>query len=292
VTYFIKYNPLILMFYYAAVIITSMFTMNPVIAGLSLCGAYIFLLTSGCPSKKREHIFYIVILIVCTLINPVFSHNGRTVLFVVNDSPITLEAAVYGLVMSVSVLSVLIWFRTFVKIMTSDKLLYVFGALSPKLELILSVALRYIPMFVTQAEKIGNTQKAIGLYRKDSITDEIKGGSRVFSVMVTWALENGIITAESMEARGYGTGRRTSFKIYRFRRSDILLAVIILVLFSVTAAALALGAHEFEYYPVISDIPDSFLALLSYSAYSVLVFLPLIIEKGESIRWKYLKSRI
>ena len=102
------------------------------------------------------------------------------------------------------IVSVLYWFRTLTHIMTSDKLLYLFGSVSPKLALILSMTLRYIPLFRSQIRKTQQAQKALGLYKEDSIPDNIRGGIRIFSVMVSWALENGVITADSMTARGYG----------------------------------------------------------------------------------------
>ncbi len=40
------------------------------------------------------------------------------------------------------------------------------------------------------------------------------------SILVTWALENAIDTADSMKDRGYVLPGRTAFSIYRFDRRD------------------------------------------------------------------------
>lgn len=39
-------------------------------------------------------------------------------------------------------------------------------------------------------------------------------------VLLTWSLEEGLQTADSMKARGYGTGRRSSYSPYRWRPKD------------------------------------------------------------------------
>ena len=178
----------------------------------------------------RSHGYMIALFLVMTLINPLVSHNGATVLFVMNHNPVTLEALIYGAVSATMILSILYWFRSFSHIMTSDKLLYLFGRLSPKLSLVISMSLRYVPLFGQQLRKVSQSQKALGLYKEDNIVDRIRGGIRIFSVMVSWALENGIITADSMTARGYGLGKRSSFSIFTWISHDILLLALSLLL--------------------------------------------------------------
>lgn len=79
--------------------------------------------------------------------NPLFSHNGVTPLFYLNGNPVTLEAFVYGAAIAVMVVGVMLWCRCYSAVMTSDKFLYLFGRAIPKLALVLSMALRFIPMF-------------------------------------------------------------------------------------------------------------------------------------------------
>ncbi len=283
-------NPVAAALYFLAVTGIAMFSSNPVISAISLVGAVALFILQSDGKKLSVHLFSVVLFAVTALVNPLVSHNGATVLFVVNDSPITLEALIYGICNAVMVVAVLYWFRSFSLIMTADKLLYLFGALSPKLALTLSMALRFVPLFGTQIKKVHASQKALGLYKDDNIVDSFKGGMRIFSIMVTWALENGIVTADSMTARGYGTGKRSNFSLFRFRTEDIILLCSVLVLSAVTLYGI-IGA-KFSFYPYLSAPETSIKTVAGYVSYGLMILLPVIIGVKEELKWKYLKSKI
>lgn len=288
---FADYNPIAIFIYFLAAAGFAMFTADPIILALSLAGSVLFFIARNGGSGLRSHLFFLILFVLMSLVNPLFNHNGVTVLFVMNNNPVTLEALLYGVASSAMIVSVLYWFRSFTQIMTGDKLLYLFGSAAPKLSLILSMALRYIPLFGKQVKKTDAAQKALGLYKEDNIVDRARGGTRVFSVMVTWALENGIITADSMTARGYGIGKRTFFALYKFRKNDLALILITIGLLAAAAVGMGFGFISFEYYPAIKTAPVTAASVLTYAAYGLLAFMPTIIEAEESIKWKYLLSR-
>ena len=287
---FEDYNPFVITLYFFVVAGITMFSTNPVIFLISFLGAIIFFIWKNGSNSSKMHLFSFGLFAASALINPLISHNGVTVLFVMNNNPVTLEALIYGIFTAVMIISVLYWFRTFSQIMTSDKLLYVFGIFSPKIALLLSMSLRYIPLFAVQAKKVNQTQKAMGLYKEDNIIDSFKGGVRVFSVMVTWALENGIITADSMSARGYGVGKRSHFSLFRFKKTDILLLILSIILPVLTVFGIS-NAH-FTYYPAIGIPEITWEAFLGYISYGILTLLPTLIDVKETLKWQYLKSKI
>ncbi|MBR5519379.1 MAG: energy-coupling factor transporter transmembrane protein EcfT [Clostridia bacterium] len=289
---FADYHPIVVALYFLAVAGIAMFCANPILLVLSLVGALLWFLVRNGRKEARSHLFFALLFVCAALINPLVSHNGVTVLFVVNDSPITWEATVYGLVAATMILAVLYWFRSLTQILTSDKLLYLFAKLSPKLALVLSMGLRYVPLFTEQAKKIDRAQTGLGLYRGDNLPDRIRGKLRIFSVLITWALENGIVTADSMTARGYGTKRRTHFSIFRFRKADWLVLGLILTLSAVVLWGIFGGALSFTCYPAIVWPETTLLTVLAYTAYGLLALLPTLIEVEEVIKWRSLTSKI
>ncbi len=287
---FAENNPIAATVYFVAVAGIAMFSANPVISAISLFGAVVMFIMNNGRKSLSTHFFSLLLFSVMALVNPLVSHNGATVLFVMNNNPVTLEALVYGICAALTVIAVLYWFRSFSQIMTEDKLLYLFGTLSPKLALTLSMALRYVSLFGTQIKKVQASQKALGLYKDDNIVDSFKGGMRVFSIMITWALENGIITADSMSARGYGIGKRSRFSLFRFKGEDLFLISSAIILTSLSVYGTS-GA-TFEFYPHISVTEVDTRTIIGYSAYGLLNLMPVIIGVKEELKWKYLRSKI
>lgn len=287
-----QYNPLVTFSYFLAVTLPAMFSMNPIMLICSLMGALSLFFVRNGTKNMRSHLLFFALFALVALLNPLFQHNGVTVLFVLNDNPITWEALFYGITAGLMTVSVLYWFRLLSNMMTSDKYLYIFGRFSAKLALLLSMTLRYVPLFGKRMKSIRMSQKAIGLYKDDTLIDKIRGELRIFSIMVTWALENGIHTADSMEARGYGIVGRTSFAIYKLCPSDGILFGIILTLLGVSFLGLAAGAVNFTFYPAIVPHESSVTAVFTYGAYGILALLPSILEVEERIKWHCLRSKI
>lgn len=270
----------------------AMFCQNPIILLCALVGALSHNFIRNGFGGAKNLLFSVTLFAVPIIVNPMVSHNGMTVLFVLNDNPVTLEATLYGISMSILLLTMLYGFRLFTQIMTSDRLLYLFEGLSPRLALVLSMGLRYVPLFSAQAKKIRMTQTALGLYKDDNIIARFRGELRVFSVLITWALENGIVTADSMTARGYGIGKRSRYTVFRFRYSDIIIIALTVILSAVTVFEIWCGALDFTYYPAIRTTEFSPSAAMGYISYGLLSFLPVFIETEDKLKWKFLQSKI
>lgn len=290
---FSGYHPFVLMFYFLSVLIIAMFVWNPIIQLSALVGGIIF---SFSIHKKKEILsdiaFYIPLFIMVAVTNPLFSHNGVTPLFFLNGNPVTYEAFMYGIAIAVMVIAVMFWCKCYSKIMTSDKFLYLFGRIIPKLSLVLSMALRFIPMFKKQMHRVSKAQKAMGLYSSKSYVDKIRSALRVFSVMITWSLENSIETSISMKARGYGLKGRTNYSLFKFKARDGVMLATSLLLMTVTLIGVATGQTYFYYYPEISKLNLSVSAITIYISFLLITLLPFILETKENIKWKYYISKI
>lgn len=284
-----RLHPLAAAGYFAGVAAVAMVSMNPVLLGLSLLGS----LALSCRYGGLRGAGGFLLLGLCVaVLNPLVYHNGVTPLLILNGQPITLEALCYGLAAGAMIAGVGCWLRSFSRMMTSDKLMHLLGRVSPKLALLCAMALRCGPLFSRQTAAIRRAQQGVGLYKEENLPDRIRGNSRVFSILVTWALENSIITADSMAARGYGVGRRTAFARYRFGRRDGMFLLLTAVLLFPPVLGLCLGALNVSYYPALRMPAPSLLGALSYGAYAALALLPILWEGGESLKWRWLKSRI
>lgn len=288
-----NYHPAALMIYFLSVLLVAMFVSNPVLQILAMLGGILFCIMLQRRSEIGGNIgFYVPMFFLIAVTNPLFSHNGVTPLFFLNGNPVTLEAFIYGIAIAVMVTGVMMWYKCYSEIMTSDKFLYLFGKAIPKLSLILSMTLRFIPMFKRQMHKVNRAQKAMGLYSSKSFTDKIRSAARVFMAMISWALENSMETSASMKARGYGMKGRTSFSLFRFHTGDCILLTVCIMLLGITVSGVAAGETVFYYYPRISGLNLTPYAAAVYISFGILSFLPFIIEVKEAVVWKYYISKI
>ncbi len=283
-----KLNPLTIMIYYVSVIGIIMFQMNPVMIVIALVGSiYMNYMYEDSVSLKKTK-GYIGIFFIIALINPVFYHNGITVLFYLNDKPITLEALIYGIVMSATIILVIQLCGMMSKILSSDKILYLIGKISNKAALIISMALKLIPQYRKQADSIRETQKLLGFYKEDTIFDKVKGNLYVFSAVVTWSLEHSMETADSMRGRAYGTRKRTQYSNYKITMEDILIILLMLILDVLLIITMLVVNVNTVYYPAFFMPALSIEVCCYYVMYGILVSIIPIICTWEKIKWKYL----
>lgn len=290
---FSKIHPFVLMFYFVSVIIISMFSGNPIIQLSSLIGSVLFCFTlTNIKEKLNDILFYIPLMILISITNPLFSHNGETPLFFMNGNAITLEAIMYGVNISIMIVSVMIWFKTYSIIMTSDKFVFLFGKVIPKISLILSMALKFIPVLKRQSQKINKSQKALGIYSTESYIDRLLFSMRNISSLIGWSMENAVNISQSMQARGYGLKGHTSYSDYHFKLRDYILLIFCFILFVTVIIGMAMGYTRFSFYPYITNLNMNIYAIITYMSFTILAFIPFFIEIGENIRWTYYKSKI
>ncbi|MCD8026604.1 MAG: energy-coupling factor transporter transmembrane protein EcfT [Clostridiales bacterium] len=292
---FIKMHPTVGFVYFSFVILLSAFLMNPICLLLSfVCALMNTAYLNGGKTARLCLVYILPMFILISVINPVFNHEGATIItYFSSGNPLTLESIVYGAAAAILMASVILWFSFFNTVMTSDKIVYLFGRILPSLSLVLSMTLRFVPKFSAQFKTVRNAQKCIGRDISDgSLLRRIKNAVKIVSVMITWSLENAIETADSMKSRGYGLKGRTSYSVYRFDKRDLITLILTLVPgFGIVISAIS-GAISFSYFPYLKGDLFTPLTVITYIAYAVLMLLPLIINAKEDISWKRLRSTI
>ena len=291
------FHPSVNLLYFIAVIGFAMFFTHPVCLALSLACAFSYAAyINGRRAIRFSLIYMLPLLLITVLLNPLFSHQGVTILaYYPNGNPLTLESILYGFAAASMLITVILWFVCFNEVMTSDKLVYLFGRLIPAMSLILSMALRFVPRFMAQIKVISNAQKCIGRDASSgNIIRKFKHGVKIVSILVTWALENAIETADSMKGRGYGLPGRTAFSIFRFDRRDLYALLYILTCAAVVIAGAATGAYHFSYYPAVRGQWTGFGTIVIFAAYFALGAFPVILNIKDDIGWtrKSIESKI
>lgn len=289
---FKSFHPIINFYYFVVVIFFSMFFMHPIFLSISLICSFIYSVSlKGKKAVKFNVLYLLPLLIITALINPAFNHEGATILFYLKSgNPITLESIIYGIAAAMMFISVILWFSCYNEIMTSDKFIYLWGRIIPGISLIISMVLRFVPKYKAQIKNISNGQKCIGRdVSNGNIIIRARNGIKILSIMITWALENAIETADSMKSRGYGLKGRTSFSIFRFDRRDKITLSTMLILTVVILVGSCFGENTIKFFPYIKIKPIGIFSIVVYSSYLLLCIIPVIVDFKEEIKWKYLK---
>lgn len=292
---FSTYHPVVNFIYFTFVLIFSMFFMHPMCLTISFICSFIWSIYLGGKRALKFNLLYMIPTLIATaLINPAFNHEGATILtYLPTGNPLTLESITYGIGAATMLVTVICWFSCYNHIMTSDKFIYLFGRMIPALSLIFSMVLRFVPKFKAQIKIISNAQKCVGRdVSNGSILKRAKYGIHILSIMITWALENSIETADSMKSRGYGLPGRTAFSIYRFDNRDKVVLSIILITGGIIGISALLGNFYWRYFPAMKGVEISSWSVMSFICYMALCVIPYVIDILEDKKWKRIESNI
>ena len=250
---FDSYHPAINFIYFIAVIICTIWFDHPAFLAISYVSAFAYSVKLNGKKSLILDICLIPLIVAYSLWYSYYTHFGVTVLrqnFVGNN--ITLESIVYGIVIGVTVASVIMWMSCFFAVVSSDKFVYLFGKISPRLSLFLSVLLRSVPRIMQTARRTEISQEGIGKgVKQGNPFERCKHTVRLISIMITWTMENFIESTQSMKCRGYSLKGRTAFSIYRFDNRDRTLVVLIFACLTLIVMAIMLNQVTILYDPEI-----------------------------------------
>lgn len=292
-----SFHPIVNMLFYCVVLGITMFYNNPVFIIISLICASLYVVIVNREKCFKIFMGMIGLFICASLINPMFSHRGITVLFYLpTGNAVTLESIIFGLAAAGILVTVMLWFFTFGKVVTSDKIMAVFGKFAPSLSLIFSMVLKFVPNFTRHLKDTGDVNRILANAngKEDeeiSFIEKIKLQINNFSITSTWALENSVDTADSMLSRGYGVGKRTNYDNYKLTARDVVTIVWITILAACVICGIVMGMTKSYYYPAFVIRRERY-AEIVYITYAMLCSTPVLINIVEEIRWLRLKSKI
>ena len=290
---FAQYHPLVNFLYFTLVLVFSMVLRHPLAQGVSLLCACIYAVQA---EGQRAVLFCLKwclpVFLLTALFNPAFSHEGVTILlYLPTGNPLTLESILYGVSAGVLLVTVMVWFMNSSRVITSDKFIYLFGRVIPALSLVLSMTLRFIPKFKSQLAAVVEAQRSIGRdISQGGLLRRMKLAVSVLSIMITWALENAMDTADSMKGRGYGLPGRTAFSIYRLDDRDRMALLWLGFCGMYLICGTISSAFGFRYFPSIRCASLNVVTLSFHLVYLLLCATPIFLNALEDRKWKAIVS--
>lgn len=217
-----------------------------------------------------------------------YHHFGVTVLkqnFIGNN--MTVESFVYGAMTGLRAAIVCMWLSCLFSVVTSDKVVYLFGKVSPLLSLGLTILLRLIPRIKREAKRINLAQRGIGRGAgQGNLWQRCRNCLRIFSILITWTIQALALEADSMRSRGSLLRGRTAFSIYRFDNRDRAFVIALFGGIILMGMGVILNATQMFYNPKIIWKTLNALDISTVLGYAALCLLPLGLELWTEYQFK------
>lgn len=278
------YHPAVQFAYFAAVLVLGMAAFHPVLVAIVLASGFAYsVYLRGWHAAALGLRWQLPLVLVVAAVNPLFSAMGSTELFRIGLRAVYLESLAYGLCMGMLLVSVVLWFSNASHVLTSDKVMGLFGNVAPVIALMLSMAARLVPRFVRRGNLISSVQDACAPVRPRTAREKTAAHVRLASVLMGWSMEDSLETADAMRSRGWGSSRRrTVYRRVRFRARDGVAAGALGALVAAAAFLAWVACSQFAFYPRLSTL----VAWWGYAVYAILMFLPLLLQAAEEVRWR------
>ena len=274
-----EFHPITFFTYFTVLIGSVIFLGNPYLYVTVLISSLALSMYFERISIFKYFFKLLIISVLFALINPLFSHEGMTIITYFPDgNALTLESIYFGISMGILFIAIMLLFNVFNKTMWPDRWVELFGNISPNFALMISMIFRFVNRFIT-------------IYKRLKQVHKNKSPFFYFSMIVTYALETSVDTADSMAARGYKTAKRTFYKRKKILISDIIIIIISLLFLSFLIYVHKTDSFRFYYYPNTFLYSDYLSFIKVISAYVIYTFIPLFIEIAEDIKWRLLTLR-
>ena len=289
---FSGFHPIVNLIFFLIVLGMTMFIMHPVYLMISIFSACAYLLYLKGKKGMLQQVGYLLpLLLAMAIINPMFNHEGVTILWYLhNDNPITLEAIIYGIASATMMGASIVWFNCCNAVFTSDKIIYLFGRIIPSMSLLISMTLRFVPRFKNFLQTTIRTQQSF--HKPRNKKEQLQQALTAFSATVSWAMEQSIVSADSMKSRGFGGIGRTAYSIYTFEKRDGLTLLVLGGLWLGAVIPWLTGALAWEYYPQLTGELAGIWQMAAYLCYLGVCLMPLMINIWEDRKWNSLRSKI
>jgi energy-coupling factor transport system permease protein len=242
----------------------------------------------GPAAALRGNWWVFAVLVVVTAFNTLFNANGLTVLFTIEVlgfvSPVCVESLLYGLSSGMMLASVLLWFAVYSSLMPISGFLALVGRFAPTAALLLARITVFVPELVAHARHIDMANRAFAGSQRAHTgqAPPLRFAVQTISQLMEWAMEKSLITADSMRARGYGAGRRSSYRSMRLMPRDAAALAALLALGALGAAGELAAIQGFSFYPRLHGLSPWW----AYLPYAALCVAPFVMQACESLAWR------
>ncbi len=240
----------------------------------------------------------VFLMLMVMVINPLVIRAGSTIIWhgpvlpFLGRLDISMEAIYFGAVSGLRLLVIMSIFCLYNLMVNPDNVLNLFSKAAGKSVLMIALATRMFPTMVRDLKRIREVLQFRGVdFDEGNLWQRAKKYSGLYNVMLLSSLEDSMEIAESMQARAYGSGRRSVYSRSLLRPRDYLSAGGSLLALLAAIWGLQYGCGQYAFYPAADVLIKGRSTLVALAAVLFYLSVPLILSEG----WKncrFLKSKI
>ena len=291
---FDSYHPIINLIYFVAAITCTVCFKHPIFLTIGYFCAFVYSVKLGGWKMFLLNLAFFLLAFGYAARYASYEHFGLTVLAVnMIDNQITLESLVYGLVNGFVFATVCMWCCCVFMLITADKIVYLFGRISPKLSLFISILLRTVPRVKVRVKRIEISREGIGKgVVQGNLWQKFLHLLSLLSILITWTMEDFVESSNSMKSRGYSLRGRTAFSIYRFDNRDRSLIIVFFWCLTVIGMGVLLNQTTMYFDPMLIMNPITSLSYIFYAAYALFLLLPMGLQIVGEHQFEKLRTSI
>jgi energy-coupling factor transport system permease protein len=271
----------------------TIISFHPVNIALSLFFSLVsVIIFNGKKGLKLAVFFCVPLMAITVFLNTFFNNNGVTFLFSVGNLQIMLEGLIYGLCSAGAIAATVMWFSCYSAVMSSEKFLYLFGRAAPSAALLVSLTLEQSNLMRQKLKLIDDGQHSLYGDAEKSLAQKLRLALNKVTVLLSWVMEDSIITADAMNARGFGTGKMTKMRPYIWRFADKTFFITLFVFITLCVASFFKGTIRFDFFPLLDELKPAAAEIVTYIIFFVFYSLPLLAELKEALKWRSYQSKI
>ncbi|MDD4238513.1 MAG: energy-coupling factor transporter transmembrane component T [Desulfotomaculaceae bacterium] len=240
----------------------------------------------------------VFLMLMVMIINPLVIRSGATIIWHGPAVPylgklnISMEAMYYGAASGIRLLVLISIFCLYNQMINPDRVLKLFSRVAGKSVLMIALSTRMFPTMVRDLKRIKEVQQFRGVdFDEGSLWEKARKYSCLYNVLLLSSLEGSMEIAESMQARAFGSGKRSVYSRNMLRPRDIICTGGSFLALSAAIWGLRYGCGLYTFYPEADFLIKDSTTLIALSVVLFYLSMPLILNEG----WNYcrfLKSKI
>lgn len=292
-------HPATVLVYLAVLLILGLIYANPLyLLALFLLLALLIREADGVRAWEGFLRAGVFLMLVIMTVNPLVIRAGKTIIWhgpllpYLGRLDVSLEALYFGAVAGLRLLLMLSIFCLYNLVLNPDRLLNLFSGVAGRSVIVITLATRLLP---TMAQNLQRTAAVLRLRGVDldtgGLRERVKGYACLYNILLLSSLEDALAVAESMQARAFGSGRRSVYRRNAFRPRDALCTGGSFLALFAACWGWRHGYGRFTFYPEADYLIKDGATLGVLGVVLLYLAVPLILSVGWK-RCRFLRSKI